>query len=567
MAAGALVCLPSACWTPSGELGGVEESGGPSEDTDDFGDTTGPGLGGSEEGIPTDGMEADVCEELGLDFDVGPSAPRLLTRVQYANTVRDLFGVPDEGPWADPDIEPWTRVDRAGLFDAMVPTAQFETGYQALATEVAQTIEPAAVLPCPLDTPDPQGCAETFVTEVGSMVWRRSLTPEEITALLVYFEDQALEEGTRAVVAAMLSMPEFYQLREQGTPSAEDPEVLVLDDHSLATRLSYFLWNSTPDGPLIARADAGGLNDPMALADEATRMLADPKAAQTVGEMYVQWTNTRRLDTLTKDAPEFDAALGSAMETELRLLAADIVLGSGDGRLASLLQSPHTFVNSGLSALYDADVLSTDDPPGATTFVRAELDPDHRGGLLSLPGVMARHSRPDRVGLSHRGIMVYESWLGLAFPPPPPDTDPIGPPMDVDRYEYINEINSEASCAGCHVPLEDAQVMFDNYDEIGRWQTEIDGVPVQNEGSLDGLSGTVTAAGRAELAEQLLLLRETWQTVAANHLSFAVRREMTDEDACTVEQLTTQLEQTDGDLPDLMVDLVTSDAFARVRPE
>lgn len=566
MVTGALVSLPSACWTPSGDLGGVEESGGPSDDSDDFGDTTGPGLGGSEEGLPTDGMGADVCGALGLDFDVGPSGPRLLTRAQYANTVRDLVGL-SEGPWTDPSLEPWTVTTRVGLFDAMVPSPEVEASYQVLATQVAQAIEPEALLPCAVDTPDPMSCAETFVTQLGRMAWRRPLTPDETNALLAYYGGQDLVEGTRAVVGALLSMPEFYRLREQGTPSAEDAGILVLDDDSLATRLSYFLWNSTPDATLLDRAEAGELSDPTALAEEATRMLADPKAAQMVGEMYVQWMDTRGLDALVKNAPEFDAALGSAMETELRLLAADIVLGPGDGRLASLLQSPYTYVNSGLNALYGADVLSTDDPPGATTFVRAQLDPDRRGGLLSLPGVMARYADAGQVGLSRRGMMVYGSWLGLIFPPPPPGED-TGIPTDVDRYEFINELNEDPSCGACHVLLEEAQVIFDNYDELGRWQTEIDGVPVQNEGSLlAGGSSSVTVAGRAELAEQLLLMREAWQSVAAYHLSFALRRSMVDADACSVERLTTRLEQTDGDLADLMVDLVTNDAFARVRPE
>lgn len=206
-----------------------------------------------------------------------------------------------------------------------------------------------------------------------------------------------------------------------------------------------------------------------------TRMLANPRAVENVREMYAQWLQTRGLDMLVKDDPTFDSALGAAMEHELRLLASDVVLGSGDGRLATLLQAPYTFVNDGLLAFYGDDVTATDGTPGPSTFVRAQLDPEHRGGLMTLPGVMPRHSRSNRVGLSIRGLIFREAWLCNSIPPEPPDVD--GDVEGDSRYEIIESLLDQASCAGCHQILEPPQVAFDNYDELGRWQEEIEEVP------------------------------------------------------------------------------------------
>src|SRR5690606_33422904 len=160
------------------------------------------------------------------------------------------------------------------------------------------------------------------------------------------------------------------------------------------------------------------------------------------------------------------------------------------------------------------------------------------------------------VGIARRGKILRAAWTCQQIPPPPPDvTD--APPYD-HRYDFIDAIVAEPECAGCHRQLEGPQVAFDHYDEIGRWQTTIDGVPVQSDGELvQTSSGTIAFADRAELMDALVDLPDVHACVADHHLRFALRRSLDEVDACTVDALADRLMQTDGDLPDLMVTLVT----------
>ncbi len=558
LASGMALAMLSACTTPSGELGGVGESassgasGSDGADSDDGADSS-DGDSGGEETI--------TCT------DVAASEARLLTRVQYANTIRDLFGL-SAGSWTEPEQHPWTISSHAaGPFDQVQSSPETDAAYAGFAAEVASAIEPAVLLPCAADTPDPETCANTLVLQLGRAVWRRPLLLAEISDLLTHYDTQDLTEGTRSVVEDLLSSPNFYTLREQGTPSAEDPDVLMLDDYSLAARLSYFLWNSTPDAGLLDLADAGALGDPTALEEQILLMLADSRADLAIGEMYAQMFDVRGLDGLSKADPIFEPSLGTAMETEFRMLAADLALGE-DPRLATLLQSPQTFVDADLLALYGADVISTDQPPGAN-FERAQLDPARRGGLLTVPAVMARYSSPAQVGLTVRGLMIREALLCQLVPPEPPgvEPDPISP--SDDRYELIDSLLAEPTCGVCHQMLEGPHVAFDNYDELGRWQAEIDDQPVQSEGELVAVGGgTVEFDDRAELAEELLNLPELRECMTTQYLRFALRRSVgADGDACTIEQLTDRMDETDGDLLELVVDIARSDAFRRVRPE
>ncbi len=564
LASGMALGVLSACTTPSGELGGVGESassGASAGETGDGSDGSDTGDDGSDSG---DG-DSSGGEPVDCEVDVEASGPRLLTRLQYANTIRDVFGV-DEDEWSNPALPPWTELSDGPVpFDWMMPGPDTDMAFVALAASAAQAVEPEALLPCAVDTPDPETCAETLVLQMGRAAWRRPLTLEEISGLLVHYDGTDLTEGTRAVTQALMASPDFYTLREQGTPSAEDPGLLVLDDYSLASRLSYFLWNSTPDAALLDLAEAGALSDPNELLGHALIMMADQRARDTVGEMYLQWFDLHGVDQLDKIDPAYDTNLGVSMKTELRMLAGDIVLGN-DRSLSALLQAPYTFVDSDLLALYGADVLSTEQPPSAL-FERAELDPARRGGLLTLPAMMTRYSDADQVGLSRRGMMIRESLLCQLLPAIPAGED-TGLPPGTNRYEYVDELNNDGSCGGCHQLLEGPHFAFDNYDELGRWQEEIDGLPVQTDGELIAVSSEpVTFTGRAELVEELLMLPEVRTCMSDRYLRFALRRPTGEADACTIEQLTDRMVESGDDLFDLMIDIVRSDAFRLVRPQ
>lgn len=569
-----LALIGSGCTTPWGELGAVDDDDSGTTDapdptggeTGDGGQTSGQTSGAETGGDPTGDEPPTSCE-----LDVGSSFARAMTPRQYENTVADVLGLPAEGWSPGSELHSLDAHDRAGPFegvplDGAQPVAAI---YQQVASDVAEAVDPALLLPCDPATPGPDACAVELVTALGRQLWRRPLEPGEVDALLQEYEGTDLLEGTRGVVEALLASPSMWTLQEAGTPWAEDPDVLVLDSWSLATRMAFFLWNSTPDEALLARAEAGALSSPMARFEEAERMLDDPRADRMLGQLYRDWLDVE-LDEVEKSPelfPEYGPELAAAMEHEVQLFVSDVVL-HGDSRLHTLLNAPFTYVDSQLRALYDDAVVGNPGPLDPGEFVRVDLDPQDRGGLLTLPGVMARHSGEDSLPFTARGLLIRSQLLCQQIPPPPPDID-LGPvDMSDGRYAAWEELMSDPACAGCHQLTDPLSFAFDEYDPIGRWQDDIAGEPVQTAGELLEFGGsTVSFSGRAELTELLTTLPDLTSCAVRQHVRFALRRELGELDECAVEQLTQQVEATDGNLRVLMRSLVVSEHFGLVRPQ
>lgn len=571
--AACLALIGSGCTTPWGELGAVDEDGGTTDAPDPTAGETGDGgqtslTSGAETGSETTGDEPPGSCEL----DVGPSFPRAMAPRQYENTVFDVLGLRAQSWSPGSVLHSLDSHDRMGPFEGVpIDGAQPVDGiYQQVASDVAEAVDPALLLPCDPETPDPDACAEQLVTALGRQLWRRPLEPAEVQALLQEYEGTDLLEGTRGVVEALLASPSMWTLQEAGTPWAEDPDVLVLDSWSLAARMAFFLWNSTPDEALLARAEAGELASPMARFEEAERMLDDPRADRMLGQLYRDLLDVE-LDAAEKSPelfPEYDADLAAAMEHEVQLFVSDVVL-HGDGRLHTLLNAPFTYVDARLLALYGDDVVGDPAPPAPGEFVRVDLDPQHRGGMLTLPGVMTRHSGVETLLFTPRGLLIRAELLCQEIPPPPPDLD-LGPiDMSDGRYAAWEEMMSDPVCAACHQFVDPPGFAFDEYDPIGRWQDDIAGEPVQTAGELSAVNGgdDVSFSGRAELTEILTTLPELTDCAVRQHMRFALRRDFDELDECAAEQLAEQVEATDGNLRVLMRSLVVSEHFGLVRPQ
>jgi hypothetical protein len=169
-----------------------------------------------------------------------------------------------------------------------------------------------------------------------------------------------------------------------------------------------------------------------------------------------------------------------------------------------------------------------------------------------------------------RGLLLRQDFLCQDIPPPPPDIEiPELEPEDFEgRYDLWEATIGHPTCAGCHELFDPLNFAFDEYDPIGRFQTEVDGVPVQTAGELLRIaSSPVPFSGRAELTQILPTLPEASQCVVRQHLRFALRRDLGDDDQCAVEQLTEQVEATDGNLRVLMRSMVVGEHFTLVRPQ
>jgi hypothetical protein len=267
------------------------------------------------------------------------------------------------------------------------------------------------------------------------------------------------------------------------------------------------------------------------------------------------------------------------MRTETRLFTADVVRTGGTWQ--DLVTAPRSFVDATLAAaVYAGDILGA---PPAGPHQAVDFDPVRRAGVLTHASTLTRWSHPTHIGISRRGLLLRQRLLCQLMPPPPPDVDmqPEDPQDGYDsRHDFQSALVGDPACAACHTLFDPMTFAFDNYDPIGRWQTELtplggpagsgpDTVPVEPHGEVAALEGGGMILPYDDRDELLAIIADAEQAqacVVEQHVRFGLGREIDERDACTIEQLTAAFVAADGGLAELLLDLAESDAFVLARP-
>jgi hypothetical protein len=527
-----------------------------------------PGRAGGIAGDGEDDADEDA-EEAGLcsSASVGVSRLRRLTRSQYDNTIRDLLGITGN-PAAQ--IAPDEKVG-AFYSNATTPVSELlAEQYMRLAEELADQAvgDLASLLPCDPAT-GAAACGEAFVDHFGLRAFRRPLNPSERAALIGLFElghaDAGFAEGARLVVQAALQSPQFLYHFELGLPPAEADDVVALDGFELASRLSYFLWDTMPDEALLQAAAVGELDAPEALRDQAERMLEDPRAADAIASFHRQWLHLDGLAGLEKNAeyyPQFDASLREAMTRETTRFA-DWVIRFDDARLETLFTAPYSFLEGPLFALYGVAPPAEHDPS-----LPVDLDPTQRAGLLTQAGVLAMHAHADQSSPVHRGMLVRENILCTPLAPPPPEVDVVPPPVDPDATtrDRFDQHRADPACAGCHNLIDPLGFGFEHYDGIGAYRTLDAGQPVDASGEILGtwdIDGPFD--GALELSRMLAESEQVRTCVAQQWFTFGFGRQPAEDDSCSFDGLNETFAESDYDIRELLLAMVTTDSFRHRR--
>jgi len=567
---GALALTP-ACVTNSGGLGALDDGDGGGDAGDGAESGTSAGNSGSDGGDMGDtdgsgdtGDTGDTVEPACDNPDVGLSMARVMDSTKWANAVRDLLGFAPTVDALHLDI------GFAGPFPTQPATDETRAGLEQAAAQVAAQI-PDAFVQCNMGG----GCLEAFAESFARAAWRRDLTADELAAIVPDTGNH--DDDVRGVIEAVLSNPLFYELTETGAPDPTDATRRVLDGRSIATRLSFLVWNSLPDAELLELANAGALSDPDVRRDQVQRMLDTPQAEVGLGDYVQQWLQLRLSPKNEDIFPGYDDTLTQSMLAETRRFYTDLLL-EDDGMWSTLLTADYSFVNGPLAAeVYGDDIIGA--PPVGDALELVQLDPTRRLGILSQAAPMAAWSYDQHLGISVRGIPVRQNMMCQLIPPPPDDVDigPADPDLQVEsRHEFVQAIVGTPACAGCHELFDPIHLAFDNYDPIGRWQTELgpngslaDGmndVPAEPYGTLIGLqSPDVEFATREELIDALVTLPETGQCAVVQHMQFSFGRSLEEADECFAEQITELYEASGRHLPTLIEELAASEMFIRVR--
>lgn len=522
----------------------------------------------------TKGGEVGECE---ASVQPGPAPIRRLTRVEYNNTVFQLFGDNSQPANAFPPDEQAGGFDNQA--DVLVVSPLLAESYLSAAENLAATHTPTlmAQLPnCQGGAVDEVTCAsdaDAFVRSFGKLVFRRPLTDEEVQIYVKLFVqgttlDQAPYSpnmGIRLVVQALLQSPHFLYRVEFGLAEPSQGDVVELTSYEIASRLSYLLWNTMPDAILFEAADADLLRDPAQIETQARRMLDTPRARKAVTNFHRQWLHLDKIEPVIlangKDAeiyPEFYDGLPLLWRSETEAFL-DHAVFEEDANLEFLFTAPYTMMNAELADFYGID--GSDGPMGIE-FTRVELDPSKYAGFMTQPGLMALFAKPDRSSPIHRGKFVRETIL-CQIPPPPPDNVPEPPSVDESQTtrEQFAEHSKNPVCAGCHTLMDPIGFGFEHFDGIGRYRETEWGLEVDAAGELHGTDVDGTFNGAVELAKLLASSDQVKACVASQWFRFGYGRFETEEDDCSVDEIRAAFAASNYDIKELIIALTLTDAF------
>jgi hypothetical protein len=520
-------------------------------------------------------------------------ALRRLNRAEFNNTVRDLLGVT-----ARP-ADDFPADDLAYGFDTIADVLSlspilFER-YLDAADRVVEEAAKSPVLwakiknPAPSDlvnfvlrgvppereravknvrSPQLDGTdAETDALEhaartiqaFADRAFRRPITHEELARLVRFLESawangNSHDEGIKLALKAILVSPHFL-FRVESWPSSDSaPD---LSDFVLATRLSYFLWSSTPDDELFQLACEGKLNSPSILDKQVRRMLRDPKAAALAENFAPQWLQTRRLKEFMPDPakfPHFDEALRTAIERETELMFDHVV--RDDRSVLDFLNADYTFVNERLARHYGMGGIS------GPAFRKVSLAGTGRGGVVTHASVLAVTSNPTRTSPVQRGKWILENLLGSPPPPPPPGADNFGEITDtpgVTLRMRLDQHRRDPACASCHAAMDPLGLGLENFDAIGAWRSHDGTLPVDASGQLpDGRSFRGPDELRGVLAERA---PEFVRCLTEKMLIYALGRGLSPQDQCVVDRIVYRMSANGHRFSALVSGIVQSDLF------
>lgn len=342
-----------------------------------------------------------------------------------------------------------------------------------------------AIFVCPEHTP---ACARRIIENTATRAWRRPVTVAELDRLAklaatVRKDSEKFDEGLRIALEAILLSPNFL-FRIEREPTNPATGTYNLNDFELATRLSYFLWSSLPDEPLMRAAREHKLTQPGGLQTQLKRMLADPRATALIDNFAGQWLSLRELDRRKPDPVRFplaDDEILEAMKTESLLFAGAILRENRP--ILDFLDGRFTYLNGALARYYGL--------PGVNgeAFRKVELDGVQRGGVMTHGAILTLSSYATRTSPVLRGKWVLENLLGTPPPPPPPDI-PALEEKDLGSTasvrQRLEQHRANPACAVCHNQMDPIGFGLENYDAAGRWRTHDGKFAVDSSGKLPG---------------------------------------------------------------------------------
>ena len=449
-------------------------------------------------------------------------------------------------------------------------------------------------------------CGWSSIKRFANRAWRRPLSEDESSRLETFWTNNwqsgTPEEAVVLTAAGILQSPSFLYRTEIGRLEDAEEGAVPLTDWEMASRLSYFLWDTMPDEQLFAAAASGELHTPDQIRAQAERMLEHPRARDAVVRFHKQWLGSDDVHLITPSRSHYGPAFGldpdpeldttgdgdwpgvigpirHSMDAEFQLFVEHLIFEENAG-FRELLSDSSGFLSPRTEALYGDDVtpdtsvdtvqwpytmiINSGPTNGSLQLYRADFNPDERAGLLTLPAVLAIGAYPIHPSPIHRGLRILERVTCREFGAPPPNAEGEAPP-DAEDVESTNrqrteEATSPSGCAACHDVMNPPGFAFENYDSLGRWRASDNGQPVDASGSFQLPGGeSFSFSSGVELARALAESPRAKQCYALHWSRYATGVNFDEEEDALI-PIQEAFASDDG-IQNLLLTLATSDVF------
>jgi hypothetical protein len=504
---------------------------------------------------------------------------RRLTHSQYNNTVRDLLSDQIQ-PANNFPKEDFIRGFKNQLEGQGVSPLQAEA-YSKAAESLAQFAfrggDQHDLIPGEPASATDMDCAEKFIRQFGRKAFRRQLADDEVQQYLGLFRLESGRTGdflggARVIVEAMLQSPHFLFRIERGAGSPTEP-------FEIASRLSYFLWDTMPDDEMLQAAERGEYATAEQIESRARRMLADPRAKSSFDEFLAQWMRFDDVLSATRDRRRFsdyNTVLAGAMVEETRRLFNHLVWD--DQNFMEFFTADYTFVNSDLARLYGL-------PEPGEGYVKVQYPAQSgRAGVLGHGSFLVVTSNPSETSPTSRGLFVRNQFLGHEVPAPPPGVNTSLAELTVEapqtnRQRLAVHLNSE-SCASCHRLIDPIGLGFEQYNPVGAFEEKM--VLRSGGGRRGGPATTVELAldtsahiqgiensdfkTPKELGRILAENKSCQRCIVKQLFRYAFGREETKNDQPELDKIFEKFQNSGFRFQELIIAMVTSELFLQKGP-
>jgi hypothetical protein len=505
-------------------------------------------------------------------FEPAAGMLRRLTRTQFKNAVRDVFGF-DVNP-SELEADSY-RGNFAVIGAATVVTSEggVESYHTAIESAVGAVFGDAAkrsaFIGCTPATGANDACTRGFIERMGRRAWRRPLEPSEVDRLASVAANAATElgsavEGVRWATVALFTSPNFLYRAELGAPSSNGS--LRHTSYEMASRLAFLVWNSLPDQALLDEAAGEMLGTSDGIRAAASRLLDAPAGRESIGAFAEEFMRLDRIGTQAKDAalfPEYGPALQAAMIRDMRGTWEAVAFDDRTSAL-ELFTTTKVVVNAELARLYELDASGLT----STTFETRSLPADGpRLGILAKAGFLSQFANQKEGSPTLRGKFMREALMCTPISPPPGDVDIVleDPPADqpMTKRQRLEIHRTHDTCAGCHASMDPLGLPLETFDAIGRYRTTDHGLPIDPSGDFDGQP----VADQRDLGFVIASSPSVVQCLVRKYYSYAVGHEERAVDGSAVNTLAASFQASGFELRELVLHVVTHEAFSSVAPQ